>query len=60
MSWEQSKYKLAWLQGEGFDQPTHPLQSDQGRHCPYAELLGPWLPIECLAKTLIRLRGSAG
>ena len=36
------------------------IQSDQSLRCPHEEALGPWLPIECQAKTLIRLRSCAG
>ena len=35
-------------------------QSDQSRHCPNEEALGPWLPSERTAKTLIRLGGCPG
>ena len=35
-------------------------QYDQSLPCPHEESLGPWLPIECTAKTLIRLGGSPG
>ena len=35
-------------------------QSDQSLHCPHEETLGPWLSIECTAKTLIRLSGCPG
>ena len=32
-------------------------QSDQSLRCPHKETLGPQLPTECIAKTLIRLGG---
>ena len=35
-------------------------QSDQSLRCPHEETLGPQLPIECTAKTLIRLGGWPG
>ena len=35
-------------------------QSDQSLRCPHEESLGPYLPIECTAKTLIRLGGCPG
>ena len=35
-------------------------QSDQSLHCPHEETLGPQLPIERTAKTLIRLGGCPG
>ena len=35
-------------------------QSDQSLRCPHEETLGPWLPTECTAKTLIRLGGCPG
>ena len=50
--------KMACAPSEDSDQPGHPLrsawassQSDQSLHCPHAETLGPWLPIEHTAKT---------
>ena len=35
-------------------------QSDQSLRCPHEESLGPYLPIVCTAKTLIRLGGCPG
>ena len=35
-------------------------QSDQSLRCPHEESLGPYLPIECTVKTLIRLGGCPG
>ena len=35
-------------------------QSDQSLRCPHEETLGPQLPIQCTAKTLIRLGGCPG
>ena len=35
-------------------------QADQSLRCPPEDAWGPWLHIECPAKTLIRLRGCAG
>ena len=35
-------------------------QSNQSLRCPHEESLGPWLPIERTAKTLIRLGGCPG
>ena len=35
-------------------------KSDQSLCCPHEESLGPWLPIERTAKTLIRLGGCQG
>ena len=35
-------------------------QADQNLHCPHEEALGPWLPIRCTAKTLIRLGRCPG
>ena len=35
-------------------------QSDQSLRCPHVETLGPKLPIECSAKTLIRQGGYKG
>ena len=35
-------------------------QSDQSLRCPHEESLGPWLPTERTAKTLIRLGGCPG
>ena len=35
-------------------------QSNQSLRCPHEETLGPWLPIERTAKTLIRLGGFPG
>ena len=48
--------KMAWVSSEDSDQPG----SDQSLHCPHEESLGPELPIECMAKTLIRLHGYPG
>ena len=39
---------------EDSDQPGHP-PSLISLHCPHKEAVGPWLPIERLAKTLISL-----
>ena len=45
---------------EDSDQPGHPGQSDQSLCCPHEEILGPQLPTERTAKTLIRLGGCPG
>ena len=46
----QRKLRSAWASA----------QSDQSLRCPHEESLGPWLPIERTAKTLIRLGGCPG
>ena len=52
--------KMACEPSEDSDQPGHPAQSDQSLRCPHEECLGPYLPIERLANTLIRLGGCPG
>ena len=44
---------------EDSDQPGHP-PSLISLHCPHEETLGPQLPIQCTAKTPIRLGGCPG
>ena len=41
-------------------QSSQSAQSDQSLLCPHEESLGPWLPTERTAKTLIRLGGCPG
>ena len=36
------------------------VKSDQNPRCPLEHASDPWLPTECPAKALIRLRGCAG
>ena len=48
--WAQRRLRSAWAS----------TQSDQSLHCPHEESLGPKLPIERTAKTLIRLGGCPG
>ena len=45
----QRKFTLACLS----------TQSDQGLSLPPEEMLDPWLSIECLTKTMIRLRAES-
>ena len=45
---------MTYAPSEYSDQPGHP---DQSLRCRHEETLGPQLPIECTAKTLIRLGG---
>ena len=42
------------------EEPHQPAQSDQSLRCPPEKGLGPRQPIECQAKTLIRLGGCPG
>ena len=46
----QRRLRSAWVSA----------QSDQSLHCPHEETLGPQLPIERTAKTLIRQGGCPG
>ena len=51
--------KVAFAPSEESDQPGHPPSLISLR-CPHEESLGPLLPIESTAKTLIRLGGCPG
>ena len=51
--------KMTCAPSEDSDQPGHP-PSLISLHCLHEEAVGPWLPIERLAKTLIRLGGCPG
>ena len=55
-----NKIKIIRAPIEDSDQPGHVAQSDQSRRCPHEETLGPLLPIERTAKTLISLGGCPG
>ena len=50
--------KIAWAPSEDRSAWTS-AQFDQSLRCPHEKSLGPQLPIECTAKTLIRLCGYA-
>ena len=52
--------KMACAPSEDSDQPGHPPSLIKGLRCPHEEILGPKLPIERTAKTLIRLGGCSG
>ena len=52
-------HNLVCQPGKNPGQPAHPL-SLISLHCLHKDSFWPWLHIECLAKTLIRLRQCAG
>ena len=56
-SWQNQQNDCA--PSEDSDQPGH-LPSLISLRCPHEETLGPQLPTECTAKTLIRLGGCPG
>ena len=51
--------QMACVDSEDSDQPVHPCSLISLRS-PHEEALGPWLPTECQAKSLIRLRSLIG
>ena len=50
--------KITCAPSEDSDQPGHP--PDQNLRCPHEETLGPQLPSERTAKTLVKLGGCLG
>ena len=55
----EKTYKMACAPSEDSDQPGHPPSLTSLR-CLHEDSLGPKLPHECTAKTLIRLGGCPG
>ena len=56
----QIQHMRSWNLLQRFKSVCAFSQSDQSLSFPTEEALDPWLPIERLSKTLIRLRGCAG